>query len=156
LAEVAVLDEDAAGAEQLLEEGLALRREMNDQQYLGWCLNHRGHAAQLCGDYERAAQLHTESLTLFKTQGEKGNAVQWHLPALSSARMPSPLPGTPARRCRWIRRSPRRLTMTRGWRTQYSESQARRKAEDERRRAFILRLPSSFKEAISNIECTLV
>jgi non-specific serine/threonine protein kinase len=78
LAEVAVLEEDAASAETLLEESVALNRECNDQLFIGWNLNHLGHAAQLRGHYERAAQLHAESLAVFiDLMGEKNWGVMW-------------------------------------------------------------------------------
>lgn len=86
LAEVAVLEEDADAAEQLLKEGLALNDPNNDQAYIGWCLNHRGHAAQLRGEYERAAQLHTESVPIFiAAWGENSYGMLWAYQGLGEA-----------------------------------------------------------------------
>jgi tetratricopeptide (TPR) repeat protein len=68
LAGVAVLDEDPARAEALLAESPAItQRQHAAPRLIGWSLigltlSHLGHAAQLRGAYERAAQLHQESL----------------------------------------------------------------------------------------------
>jgi hypothetical protein len=71
-----VLEEDAASAEALLEECSTLSR---DQEYvIAWVLNHRGHVAQLRGEYDQAAQLHTESLASFIDMlGETPNTRPW-------------------------------------------------------------------------------
>jgi len=55
-----------------------LNRECNNQLFFGWNLNHLGHAAQLRGEYERAAQLHAESLAVFIDEwGGKNMGVTW-------------------------------------------------------------------------------
>ena len=76
LAEVAILDEDPARAEALLAESRAIeQRENADPNVIGWTLNHLGHAAQLRGAYDRAAQLHQESLECFQAFGDQHYAV---------------------------------------------------------------------------------
>src|SRR5581483_9432294 len=68
LAEVAIVDEDPAEAEALLEESLNVGRRVEHNAIItAWALNHLGHAAQLRGDYERAEQLHRQSASLFPT-----------------------------------------------------------------------------------------
>jgi hypothetical protein len=49
---VSILREDAAGAEALIEQGVALSPESYD--WIGWSQNHLGHAAQLRREYGRA------------------------------------------------------------------------------------------------------
>jgi len=72
MAGVAVMDEDPARAEALLAESPAItQREHAAPRLIGWSLightlNHLGHAAQLRGAYDRAAQLHHECLELFQ------------------------------------------------------------------------------------------
>jgi len=80
VAEVAILDEDPARAEALLAESRTVWQ--NDGSYwyslwLGWTLNHLGHAAQLRGDYQRAAELHQESLTNFRSLGDQNFGLPW-------------------------------------------------------------------------------
>ena len=53
----------------LLEEGLILSRQLSNSNWVGWALNHLGHVAQLQEEYERATQLHEESLALFGEYG---------------------------------------------------------------------------------------
>jgi predicted ATPase len=82
LAGIAIVDEDPARAEALLVEsrivgqrvalettGLVGKLDATGRPIylspLAWTLNHLGLAAQLRGDYDRAAQLHQESLTHF-------------------------------------------------------------------------------------------
>lgn len=63
MAGIAILDEDAARAEELLAESQAFAEHHQlevDTQF--WTVNHLGHAAQLRGDFARAAQLHQDSL----------------------------------------------------------------------------------------------
>jgi predicted ATPase/transcriptional regulator with XRE-family HTH domain len=66
LAGVAILEEDAARAEALLNESrvMAQRAEWWDIP-LGWALNHLGHAAQLRGEFAQALAYHEESLGFF-------------------------------------------------------------------------------------------
>ncbi|HEU5102666.1 MAG TPA: tetratricopeptide repeat protein, partial [Roseiflexaceae bacterium] len=72
MAEVAILDEDPVQAEALLAESPALEQpEYSDPHWSGWTLNHLGHAAQLRGAYDRAAQLHIESLARFQASGDQ-------------------------------------------------------------------------------------
>ena len=68
MAQIAVLDEDSERAELLLAESRVLGQHVAVDSDLSICtLNHLGHAAQLRGDYGRAAQLHHESLTYMKS-----------------------------------------------------------------------------------------
>ena len=57
---------DARWAAELLEEGQTLARSFEDTTAGAWALNHLGHLAQIEADYNRAKQLHTESLALFR------------------------------------------------------------------------------------------
>jgi PAS domain S-box-containing protein len=76
LSGVAILQEDAAGAEGLIAQGKALQPESHD--WTGWSLNHLGHAAQLRREHARAEQLHQESLKLFTERlGDRGIGVMW-------------------------------------------------------------------------------
>ena len=78
LAAVAILDEDPARAEALLAESPAIaQREHLDPNVIGWTLNRLGHAAQLRGAYDRAAQLHQESLACFQAFGDQHHALPW-------------------------------------------------------------------------------
>jgi tetratricopeptide (TPR) repeat protein len=78
LAEVAILEEDAARAEALLAESHVLEHpEYADPDLIGWTLNALGHAAQLRGAYDRAAQLHQESLECFQAFGDQHHGVPW-------------------------------------------------------------------------------
>ncbi len=65
------MQEDAEGATRILEESLALNREVGHPNNIGWALNHLGHVAQLQGEYERATRLHQESLSSFREVGLK-------------------------------------------------------------------------------------
>jgi Tetratricopeptide repeat len=82
MAGLAIAEEDPARAEALLAESrteeqrvapdsITVAWKVNKLEHaqhsirLGWTLNHLGLAAQLRGDYERAAQLHQESLAHF-------------------------------------------------------------------------------------------
>jgi tetratricopeptide (TPR) repeat protein len=78
LAEVAILDEDPARAEALLAESrVIMQREHADPNAVGWMLNRLGHAAQLREEYDRAAQLHHESLVYFHAFGEQHHGLPW-------------------------------------------------------------------------------
>ena len=78
LAGVAILDEDPARAEALLAEARAIeQREHADPNEIGWTLNALGHAAQLRGAYDRAAQLHQESLACFQVYGDQHFGLPW-------------------------------------------------------------------------------
>jgi DNA-binding response OmpR family regulator len=73
---VAIMQEDAAGAEALIEQATVLKPESHD--WIGWSLNHLGHAAQLRGDYGRAEQLHQRTLAVFVERlGDKSTGVMW-------------------------------------------------------------------------------
>jgi tetratricopeptide (TPR) repeat protein len=72
LAEVAILDEDPARAEALLAESHVLeQQEHAGPNQVGMTLLSLGHAAQLRGAYDRAAQLHQESLECFRAFGDQ-------------------------------------------------------------------------------------
>lgn len=78
LAEVAIVDEDAARAEALLAESRVLeQRENHVPTTIGWTLNHLGHAAQLRGAFDDAAQLHHESLASFQAYGDQHFGIHW-------------------------------------------------------------------------------
>ena len=77
LGEVSVMLEDTTRATALLEEGLALSRELENTFMVGFALNHLGHVAQLQGEYERARQLHLESLIEFDKIGERNVGTIW-------------------------------------------------------------------------------
>jgi predicted ATPase/transcriptional regulator with XRE-family HTH domain len=68
LAGVAIMEEDPARAEVLLAESRVIgQRAGPASNCLAWTLHQLGHTAQLHGVYERAAQLHQESLAHFTT-----------------------------------------------------------------------------------------
>jgi tetratricopeptide (TPR) repeat protein len=78
LAEVAILDEDPARAEALLAESPAImQREHADPNTVGMTLHSLGQAAQLRGAYDRAAQLHQESLECFQAFGDRAFGLTW-------------------------------------------------------------------------------
>jgi len=78
MAGVAILDEDPARAEALVAESRVLEQsELSDPNSRGWALNHLGHAARLRGTYERAAQLHQESLESFQTCSAQHAGLAW-------------------------------------------------------------------------------
>ena len=77
LGEVAMMLEDTAWAMALIEEGLALSRQLEDTLMMGWAFNHLGHVAQIQGEYERARQLHKESLVLFDKIGARHEGTIW-------------------------------------------------------------------------------
>jgi predicted ATPase len=78
LAEVAILDEDPARAEALLTESRAIeQRENADPHQIGTTLLSLGHAARLRGAYDRAAQLHHESLDCFQAFGDQHFGLPW-------------------------------------------------------------------------------
>ncbi|HET9223082.1 MAG TPA: tetratricopeptide repeat protein, partial [Roseiflexaceae bacterium] len=78
LAEVAILDEDPARAEALLAESRAIEQQVDaDPNLIGWTLNRLGHAAQLRGAFDDAAQLHHESLEYFQAFGDQHHALPW-------------------------------------------------------------------------------
>nr|MDQ2996702.1 tetratricopeptide repeat protein [Chloroflexota bacterium] len=86
LAEVAILDEDPARAEVLLAESRVLgQRENHDLNIIGWALNHLGHAAQLREAYDRAAQLHHESLECFQAFGDNHRGSAWGYQSLGES-----------------------------------------------------------------------
>ncbi len=84
MAGMAILEEDPARAETLLAESRAVAQHVaSDSDRIIWTLNHLGHAAQLRGEYDRAVQLHQESLSLiYQTPGAPGGAK--HLSAYHS------------------------------------------------------------------------
>jgi predicted ATPase/transcriptional regulator with XRE-family HTH domain len=66
LAGVAIMEEDSARAEALLAKSRAIgQRAGTASDCLAWTLHQLGHVAQLQGAYDRAAQLHEESLAHF-------------------------------------------------------------------------------------------
>jgi len=80
VAEVAILDEDPVRAEALLAESRAVWQNDGSNWYRlwrGWTLNHLGHAAQLRGEYQRAAELHQESLAIFRSLGDQNFGLPW-------------------------------------------------------------------------------
>jgi len=80
VAEVAILDEEPAHAEALLADSRTVWQKDESYWYSlwrGWTLNHLGHAAQLRGDYQRAADLHQESLAIFRSLGDQNFGLPW-------------------------------------------------------------------------------
>src|SRR5262245_57106059 len=68
MASVAILEEDWVRAEALLADSEAAGQRVElHPQWRGWRLHHLGQASQLRGDYQRAAQLHQESLVVFRS-----------------------------------------------------------------------------------------
>jgi len=88
LAGIAILEEEPARAEALLAESHAIeQREHLDPNTVGWTLNHLGHAAQLRGEYQRAAELHQESLAIFYTVGDRNYGLLWAYHSLGETAM---------------------------------------------------------------------
>jgi predicted ATPase/transcriptional regulator with XRE-family HTH domain len=109
MAAIAILEEDPARAEALLAESRVVAQQVDvDCNTIFWTLNHLGHAAQLRGAYDRAAQLHQESLSLLETDtspwaatlaayrdlgetavglGRPEEAVRWLAQGLAASRM---------------------------------------------------------------------
>ncbi|MBD0370131.1 MAG: winged helix-turn-helix domain-containing protein [Pyrinomonadaceae bacterium] len=58
-------------SEKLLEEGLALARELSDQESIATALQLLGSVARERGDYARSIELHQESLTLWRALNNK-------------------------------------------------------------------------------------
>jgi tetratricopeptide (TPR) repeat protein len=77
MAGIAIVEEDPARAEALLAESGALAQHVTPDAY-AWTLNHLGNAAQLRGDYARAAQLHRDSLALFSSDYHAGIRSAYH------------------------------------------------------------------------------
>jgi two-component system cell cycle sensor histidine kinase/response regulator CckA len=98
MAGVAIMQEDAATAEALIEQATALRPESHD--WIGWSLNHLGHAAQLRGDYDRAEQLHRKTLALFVERlGDKSTGVMWAYQGLGETALGQ---GNPTTAQKWL------------------------------------------------------
>jgi predicted ATPase/transcriptional regulator with XRE-family HTH domain len=105
IAEVAILDEDAARAEELLAEGRTIWPNDGSNWHTlwrGWTLNHLGHAAQLRGDFDHAAELHRESLALFQSLGDQNFGLPWAYQSLGEAALGH---GRPDQAERWLRRA---------------------------------------------------
>lgn len=82
LAETEIADENAAGAERRLDEGMAVLGSREDATQ-AWALNHRAHAAMLRGDDAAAVSLLTASMQWFAGddyQGEWG--IAWNKQSL--------------------------------------------------------------------------
>lgn len=69
--DLAFRQSDYAEAWALLEQGLALCRELGDKRGIGFSLNSLGHMSLYQGDYATARELFTESLALFRELGDK-------------------------------------------------------------------------------------
>lgn len=105
LAEVAILDENPARAESLLAESRTLWQNDGSNSYslwLGWTLNHLGHGAQLRGDYNRASELHHESLELFRSLGQQNFGLPWAYHSLGETALGQNRPGEGER---WLRQA---------------------------------------------------
>jgi PAS domain S-box-containing protein len=97
MAEVSVLQEDPSNAETLIDQALALNPESHD--WVGWSLNHLGHAAQLRREYDRAEHLHRKTLTVFiERLGDKSTGIMWAYQGLGETALGQELPAT-AHRC---------------------------------------------------------
>jgi DNA-binding response OmpR family regulator len=104
---VAILREDAAGAEALIAQGATLNPESHD--WFGWSLNHRGHAAQLRREYDRAEHLHQRTLEVFVEQlGDTSTGVMWAYQGLGEAALGK---GDGSMAQRWLRED---LRLSRG------------------------------------------
>nr|HRC76954.1 tetratricopeptide repeat protein [Kouleothrix sp.] len=77
MAGIAIVEEDAGQVELLLAESRALAEHAAPDIY-AWTLNHLGNAAQLRGDYTRAAQLHRDSLAVFPSDYHAGVRSAYH------------------------------------------------------------------------------
>jgi tetratricopeptide (TPR) repeat protein len=78
LAGVAIMEEDPTRAEVLLAESRVIgQRAGPASDCLAWTLHQLGHAAQLHGAYECAAQLHQESLECFQALGDQHYGLPW-------------------------------------------------------------------------------
>ncbi len=77
LAEAMSMQGDLDAAKALLEENLKLTRQLDDPNAIGWALNHRGHVAQLQGDYKQAIRLHEASLQPFRRLGQRHLGHVW-------------------------------------------------------------------------------
>jgi len=77
LAEAVILQGEVGLAKSMLEENLALVRKSGDTEMVGWALNHLGHVAQIEGEYEKAIQLHEESLPWFQIMGLQNQGIIW-------------------------------------------------------------------------------
>jgi hypothetical protein len=98
MAGVAIMQENAARAEALIEQATALRPESHD--WIGWSLNHLGHAAQLRGEYGRAEQLHQKTLALFVERlGDKSTGVMWAYQGLGETALGQ---GNPTAARKWL------------------------------------------------------
>jgi predicted ATPase/Tfp pilus assembly protein PilF len=62
---------DYAKQSEILEESLALYRELGDKRGIAQSINNLGSIAYFQGDYEQAAKLYTESLNLRRELGDK-------------------------------------------------------------------------------------
>jgi predicted ATPase/transcriptional regulator with XRE-family HTH domain len=101
IAEVAILDEDPARAEALLAESQTVWENDGSSWHTlwrGWTLNHLGHVAQLRGDYTRAAELHHQSLALFRTLGTYHFGLPWAYHSLSEVALGQGRPDEAERR----------------------------------------------------------
>jgi predicted ATPase/transcriptional regulator with XRE-family HTH domain len=88
LASVAILDENPAQAESLIAESRTLWPDDGSNEYCawqGWTLHHLGHAAQLRGAYDQAAELHHECLTLFRSVSDQYSGLPWVYHSLGEA-----------------------------------------------------------------------
>jgi predicted ATPase/transcriptional regulator with XRE-family HTH domain len=102
IAEVAILDENPAQAEALLAESRTVWQNDGSNWYslwIGWTLNHLGHAAQLRGDYAWAAELHHESVALFRSLGAQNFGLPWAYHSLGEAALGQ---GRPDAAERWL------------------------------------------------------
>jgi predicted ATPase/DNA-binding XRE family transcriptional regulator len=102
IAEVAILDENPAQAEALLAESRTVWQNDGSNWYSlwsGWTLNHLGHAAQLRGDYARAAELHHESVALFRSLGAQNFGLPWAYHSLGETALGQ---GRPDAAERWL------------------------------------------------------
>jgi tetratricopeptide (TPR) repeat protein len=69
---------DAATAHPLLEESLALWRELGDQKAVARSLSNLANVVELDGDYRRARALYAECLSIFQGLGDR-TGVAWAL-----------------------------------------------------------------------------
>ncbi len=102
LAGVAILDENPAQAEVLIAESRTLWQDDGSNEYcawLAWTLHHLGHAAQLRGAYDQAAELHHECLTLFRSVSGRYSGLPWAYHGLGETALGR---GHPDEAARWL------------------------------------------------------
>jgi len=71
------LQRELKAAKAMIEEGLALARELHESQAIGWGLSHLGYNALLRGEYDEAEKLYKESVAIFEGIGPHKAGSGW-------------------------------------------------------------------------------